>query len=121
MYRLRLRSRGLIPDIAFAREPANSTGGTFTLVDASFFSAHPNSEVGYKNEVYMRLHMRGSGGFDSNLGEVKILQCKIIWVSGMCFSRRPHASEVKSTDLRAARPQTAPPKNTAAREVASCR
>jgi hypothetical protein len=45
MSRLRLRPRGFIPDIAFGREPSNSTGGTFTHVDASFPSAHLNSEV----------------------------------------------------------------------------
>jgi hypothetical protein len=45
MSRLRLRPRGFIPDIAFGREPSNSTGGTFTRVDASFSSAHLNSEV----------------------------------------------------------------------------
>jgi hypothetical protein len=45
MSRLRLRPRGFIPDIAFGREPSNSTGGTFTRVDASFSSAHPSSAV----------------------------------------------------------------------------
>jgi hypothetical protein len=45
MSRLRLRPRGFIPDIAFGREPSNSTGGTLTRVDASFSSAHPISEV----------------------------------------------------------------------------
>ena len=38
-------ARGFIPDIAFGREPSHSTGGTFTHVDASFPSAHLNSEV----------------------------------------------------------------------------
>jgi hypothetical protein len=46
MSRLRLRPRGFIPDIAFGREPSNSTGGTLTHVDASFPSAHPSSAVG---------------------------------------------------------------------------
>jgi hypothetical protein len=45
MSRLRLRPRGFIPDIAFGREPSNSTGGTFTRVDASFSSARLNSEI----------------------------------------------------------------------------
>jgi hypothetical protein len=45
MSRLRLRPRGFIPDIAFGREPSNSTGGTFTHVDASFPSARPSSAV----------------------------------------------------------------------------
>ena len=45
MSRLRLRPRGFIPDIAFGREPSNSTGGTLTHVDASFPSAHPSSAV----------------------------------------------------------------------------
>ena len=45
MSRLRLRPRGFIPDIAFGREPSNSTGGTFTRVDASFSSARPSSAV----------------------------------------------------------------------------
>jgi hypothetical protein len=36
---LRLRPRGLIPDISFGREPSNSTGGTFTRV-ASGSPAH---------------------------------------------------------------------------------
>ena len=45
MSRLRLQPRGFIPDIAFGREPSNSTGGTLTRVDASFSSAHPISEV----------------------------------------------------------------------------
>ena len=45
MSRLRLRPRGFIPDIAFGREPSNSTGGNFTHVDASFPSARPSSAV----------------------------------------------------------------------------
>ena len=45
MSRLRLRPRGFIPDIAFGREPSNSTGGTLTHVDASFPSARPSSAV----------------------------------------------------------------------------
>jgi len=45
MSRLRLRPRGFIPDIAFGREPSNSTGGTLTHVDASFPSAHLNFGV----------------------------------------------------------------------------
>ncbi len=45
MSRLRLRPRGFIPDIAFGREPSNSTGGTFIRVDASFSSARPSSAV----------------------------------------------------------------------------
>ena len=45
MSRLRLRPRGFIPDIAFGREPSNSTSGTFTHVDASFSSARPSSAL----------------------------------------------------------------------------
>ena len=36
MPRLRLRPHGLIPGIAFGREPSNSTGGTFTRVVSDF-------------------------------------------------------------------------------------
>ena len=36
MPRLRLRPRGLIPDISFGREPSNSTGGTLTRVASGF-------------------------------------------------------------------------------------
>jgi len=42
MPRLRLRPRGLIPDISFGREPSNSTGGTFTRLASGFPGALPS-------------------------------------------------------------------------------
>jgi len=49
MSRLRLQPHGLIPDIAFGREPSNSTGGTFTRVVSGF--------PGALLETAMRGHM----------------------------------------------------------------
>jgi len=81
----------------------------------------PNSEVGGKKAGQIEQHMRGSDGADSNFGEVGIFHTKIRSMSGICFLSPPQASESKSTGFRAARPNTAPPRNTAARNVAGCR
>ena len=45
MPRLRLRPHGLIPGIAFGREPSNSTGGTFTRVVSGFPGALLNAAM----------------------------------------------------------------------------
>jgi hypothetical protein len=82
---------------------------------------NPNSEVGGEKAGQIEQHMRGSDGADSNFGEVGIFHTKILSMSGMCFLSPPQASESKSTGFRAARPNTAPPRNAAARNVAGCR
>jgi hypothetical protein len=96
MSRLQLQPRGFIPDIAFGREPSNSTGGTFTHVDASFPSAHPNSEVGGEKAGQIEQLMRGSGGEDSNFGEVGIFHAKICSMNGMCFLSPPKLRRAKA-------------------------
>ncbi|RFC43640.1 MAG: hypothetical protein DVB28_001403, partial [Verrucomicrobia bacterium] len=59
MSRLRLRPHGFIPDIAFGREPSNSSGGTFTRVDFSFPNARGGSAVpGEKDQFSSRLGLR---------------------------------------------------------------
>ena len=49
MPRLRLRPHGLIPDIAFGREPSNSTDGTFTRVVSGFPGARLKTEMEERN------------------------------------------------------------------------
>ena len=49
MPRLRLRPHGLIPGIAFGREPSNSTGGTFTRVVSGFPGALPKTAMGERS------------------------------------------------------------------------
>jgi hypothetical protein len=54
----------------------------------------------------------GPGVCGSDLGGIGIFDAKELSMRGICFRNPSQVSEIKSTGFRAARPSTAPPRNT---------